>query len=199
MTLLSSEGSRKASEELFYYEKKIVKVIARGQKNWRVQFEDGSIELVPAAGVTDKPRKDPYADDYDDDAEYAQMIKERQQEALGGIEIPQHPEGQIPKEYLKPQRRDGEESWKEYTLKQAQQRLLSKGFRPTDRISDNGFGSTLYVWQNPHTTQRANLSHKHLDKKGNKQDVAKIAYHLVTKPKRRTPEQKRRDNYVQYD
>jgi hypothetical protein len=77
-------------------------------------------------------------------------------------------------------------------------KLYSQGFQKQPE-GNHRSDSTLYIFKNPATNQKANLSHYFRDKKGRMIDETKISYHQVTRAKRRTPEQKYRDNYVQYD
>lgn len=88
------------------------------------------------------------------------------------------------------------------TLDQAETWLRERGFEPTGDRQSSGLSATLQVWKNPHTGQKANLSHYTADKKNCPVDKTKIGFFLVKPPKRRTQEEKRRDdqrNQVLYD
>lgn len=82
-------------------------------------------------------------------------------------------------------------------LAKAKKFLESKGFVEQGK-RDSGMDAELFVYQHPSTGQRANLSHYYRDRKGPK-DETQIVFHTVSPAKRRTPEQKRRDNFVLYD
>jgi len=96
-------------------------------------------------------------------------------------------------------RKQHEAPYQDMTLEQAKQYLVDRGFTDLTGTRDHGMNSTLYVYTNKFTGQRANLSHAYRDKKGRDLDQAKIAYHLVKQAPRRTQEQKARDNFVLYD
>jgi len=83
-------------------------------------------------------------------------------------------------------------------LEQARKWLAKRGFTEQVWDREHGMTATLYLIRNPHTGQKANLSH-HYEKKGRPVDLAKIAFHLMEQPKRRTPEQKLRDHFILYD
>lgn len=94
-----------------------------------------------------------------------------------------------------------EVEYKAFTLEKAEALLTSQGFQKQEGQTQQFQSADVHHWTNPHTTQRANLSHKSRDKRGRPLDEAKIAYHLVKemRSKRRTPDQKYRDNFVLYD
>lgn len=92
-----------------------------------------------------------------------------------------------------------EAPWIAMTLGEAQKYLTERAFQLLPgSVRSHGIGATLYVYQNPATGQKANLSH-YTNRKGQVIDSAKIVYHLLQQPKRRTPEQKARDNFILYD
>jgi len=108
----------------------------------------------------------------------------------------------VPDDHKKPQPA-GEvysRSYQPWKLEQAKKYLADRGFtfKYERQIGDR---TDLYVYQNPHTEQLANLSHTTTDKKHRPIDEAKLVFHLLKqhKPKRRTPDQKYRDNFVLYD
>lgn len=89
--------------------------------------------------------------------------------------------------------------YRTYTLADAQAKLTKLGFEQVPDREANHRDATVYTWKNPVTGQRANLSHHFVDKRGRKIDEAKLGFYRMVQPKRRTPEQKRRDNFVLYD
>lgn len=113
-------------------------------------------------------------------------------------QVNETPSMQTPAEHLMV-RKKSEIPWQDMTFAKAKKFLEDRGFVLLPDHTQQFQTAQVYHFTNPHTTQRANLSHKSKDKRGNPIDEAKLNFHLVTQPKRRTSEQKYRDNYVQYD
>jgi hypothetical protein len=124
------------------------------------------------------------------DEEQANKAKEKEKAAA---------EAAIPNTQKVRKQSEGIDPYFAIPLEKAKAKLTAQGFKDLNQVGQYT-GSTVSVWQNPHTGQRANLKHIY-EKKGKKVDLASISYHLLAKdrPKRRPPEQKYRDNYIHYD
>jgi hypothetical protein len=104
-----------------------------------------------------------------------------------------------PKVPVKPRPKKFGKDYKDYTLEEAKELMQKEGFVLEEGKTRNMGRSTLYSYKNPTTGQGVNFSHYNADPKGRPLDKVNLTYKSVTPTKRRTPEQKRRDNFVLYD
>jgi hypothetical protein len=104
-----------------------------------------------------------------------------------------------PKVPVKPKPKKVGKDFRDYSFEEAKALMAKEGFVLEEGKARNMGRSTLYSYKNPTTGQGVNFSHYNADARGRPLDKVNLTYRSVTPTKRRTPEQKRRDNFVLYD
>jgi hypothetical protein len=209
---LTSDFTRVATGET--YQGKPFTVMKRGGKNSRILLEGDTDSILV-------PNHELWPDQYAAPEMPAQKGRRpgrkpsKVKKKLPGRKRPFSPRSETPDllelppssppEWVEPQPRGEDRSATKYSpipFERAKEILINKGFQPPPPGEYRGFSTAaVYAWRNPYTGQMANLKHETSDKRGRPVDNASIVYHVLKENRstRRTPQQKYRDNYVQYD